>query len=212
MENGYSAGQRILLFLASVFGPMLILLYGLTWKVRWSGEENLKQAREKSGNVIYAFWHSNLLGLIYPHRFKNAGVMVSKSFDGEWIARIVSRLGYRVFRGSASRDGAPALLEMIKSRDSGDLALTVDGPLGPARKVKAGVIILASNMGLPLMPITAVALKAWRLKSWDRLIIPRPFSSIEVIRGKHITVPGDIGKDEVDRLSMELEEAINGLG
>jgi len=143
MKKEYTTGQRILLFLASVLGPLSITLYGLTWKIKWSGDDYLQEARKDSGNVVFAFWHSRLLGLAYTHRFRNAGVMVSKSFDGEWIARIVSRLGFRVFRGSTSHDGASALLEMIKDGAGGDLALTVDGPRGPAEKATPGALYLA---------------------------------------------------------------------
>ena len=212
MDSRFSFVQRISLFLASILGPILILLYGLTWKVRWSGEENLKAARAVSGNVIYVFWHSRLPGLCYTHRFMNNGVMVSKSFDGELIARVARRLGYRAFRGSPSRGGAPALLEMIKSDDRGDLALTVDGPRGPAEKVKAGAILLGSSSGLPLLPITVKVSKAWRLKSWDRLIIPKPFSIVEVVMGKHIAIPENINKDEIRRFAREAEDAINRIG
>lgn len=212
MSSKYTLGQKLILAVASVIGPILILLYGMTWRVRWAGDEHLKRARENSGNVIYVFWHSRLLGLCYSHRYTNAGIMVSKSFDGEWITRVIRRLGYRVFRGSASKDGAPALIEMIRGENSGDLALTVDGPRGPAEKVKAGAVILASLSGLPLVPISIISNNAWRLKSWDRFMIPKPFSTIEVVRGEHIIIPENIDKDAIRRYSSELKRAIDGLG
>jgi len=138
--------------------------------------------------------------------------MVSKSFDGEWIAGIIKRLGYRVFRGSASRDGARALLEIIRGGKVCDLALTVDGSRGPAEKVKAGAIFLASNSGLPLVPISCVSPRSWRLKSWDRFIIPKPFSRVEIVMGKHIVVPPNITKDDIRRFARDAEAAINGTG
>ena len=197
--------------MASFLGPLIILIYGMTWRVRWSGGEYLEAARAISGKVLFVFWHSRILGLTYTHRFNNAGIMVSKSFDGEWIARIVQRLGYHVFRGSASRDGAPALLEMLKSDKMGDLALTVDGPKGPAEKVKPGAVVLASLSGFPLVPITVRSSKAWRIKSWDRLIVPKPFSTVEVAMGHHIMVPENAGRDEIARFAQETEVAINGI-
>lgn len=205
-------GQRVILFLASLLGPLLILLYGMTWRVRWSGEANLEAARVVAGKVLYVFWHSRLLGLCYTHRFRNAGLMVSKSFDGEWIARVIMRLGYRAFRGSASRNGASALLEMLKSHERGDLALTVDGPRGPAEKLKAGAIILGSLSGLPLVPITVRSSRAWRLKTWDRFIVPRPFSTVEIIMGRHILIPANIGREQIKRYLRETEAAINEIG
>jgi lysophospholipid acyltransferase (LPLAT)-like uncharacterized protein len=212
MEKEYSFGQRVFLIIASMLGPVLILLYGFTWRVRWSGAENLKKALQKSGRVLFVFWHSRLLGLCYTHRFRNIGIMVSKSFDGEWIARIVGHLGYRVFRGSASKAGAAALLEMIRSDNGGNLALTVDGPHGPAEKVKPGAIMLASSSGLPLVPITCRASRFWRLRSWDRFIVPKPFSTVEVVMGEPLLVPGNIERDDLEKFMSELENVINRVG
>jgi lysophospholipid acyltransferase (LPLAT)-like uncharacterized protein len=211
VKDEFSVKQKILLFVAKFLGPTLIRLYGLTWRVHWEGQDNLAQARNKSGQVLFCFWHSRLLGLCYTHRFRNIGIMVSKSFDGEWISRIVTKLGYRVFRGSASRDGAKALIAMLKS-NGGDLALTVDGPRGPAEKVKPGAITLASHAGLPIVPIAYVAEKAWRLKSWDRFFIPKPFSNITVKYGKMITIPIDFEINKTDAIIKEIENGINGLG
>ncbi len=201
-----------MLLLASILGPFLILLYGLTWRVRWHGVEDLEDARRVSDKVIFASWHSRLLGLTYTHRFRNIGIMVSRSFDGEWIARIVKYLGYRVFRGSASKDGVPALLQMLKNKNIGDLALTVDGPRGPAERVKHGAISLASNGGLPIVPITFMASRAWRLKSWDRFIIPKPFSVVTVVYGKHISIPEDLDKNLAGKLSLDVEMELKRIG
>lgn len=212
MDRAYSFGQRILLLLAAAFGPILLLLYGASWKVRWAGEEHLERARAASGRVLYAFWHSRLLGLCYTHRNRNAAIMVSRSFDGEWISRIITRLGYRVFRGSASEGGAVALLDMIKDDASGDLALTVDGPRGPVEKVKPGAVALASESGLPIVPITVKCDRAWLLKTWDRFIVPKPFSAVTVEMGRHISVPPAVDKGDLQSYSDRLREELNGLG
>lgn len=212
MEQEYSWGRKLLLLAISIFGPILLFLYGLTWRVKWSGIENLREARAVSGNVLFAFWHSRLLGLCYTHRFRGIGIMVSKSFDGEWISRVVKHLGYRVFRGSASRDGAPALLEMLKSTNPGDLALTVDGPRGPAEKAKPGIFSLASKSGLPVVPISCRASRAWRLKSWDRFIIPKPLSSVTVLYGRHISVPSDLDHDAIEKITSDLESGLKTIG
>jgi lysophospholipid acyltransferase (LPLAT)-like uncharacterized protein len=212
MNQDFSIGQRIILFLASFLGPILLLIYGFTWRIKWEGTDNLVEAKKTTGKILYAFWHSRLLGLCYAHRFQQVGIMVSKSFDGEWISRLVSKIGYRPYRGSASRDGAPGLLEMMKDLPEGDLALTVDGPRGPAEKVKLGVISLAAKAGVPIVPITILAKRAWRLKTWDRFMIPKPFSTITVLRGPRIEVPRDVGKDDFDYYKQKIEEAIKDLG
>lgn len=186
-------------------------LYGLTWRVKWDGIDSLEQARQDGGPVLFCFWHSRLLGLCYTHRFRNIGIMVSKSFDGEWIARIVTKLGYRVFRGSASKDGAVALVAMLKHKNEGDLALTVDGPRGPAEKVKPGLVSLASKTGLPVVPISYVASNSWRLKSWDRFVIPKPFSTVTVKYGARIDVPRRRGSESLEPILREIETGINRI-
>jgi hypothetical protein len=211
MEAQFTLKQRILLFMASLIGPLLLRLYGKTWKVRWDGQDNLQVARRIRGKVLFCFWHSRLLGLCYTHRFRGIGIMVSKSFDGEWIARIVTKLGYRVFRGSAARDGAAALVEMLKS-DGGDLALTVDGPRGPAEVAKPGAITLASHSGLPVVPITCVADSAWRLKSWDAFIIPKPFSVVTVRYGEGIRIAEEMGSVDIQELAVEIGKQISRIG
>jgi len=212
MDTRFTLGQRIILILAAIFGPTLIYIYGKTWRVKWSGEDHLAKARAKSPNVIYVFWHSRLFGLTFTHRFRNAGIMVSQSFDGEWITRIVRNMGYRPFRGSSSRGGAKVLLEMLKKDDAGDLALTVDGPKGPAEKVKAGAILLASETGMPVVPITAISSKAWRLKSWDRFILPKPFSELTVAMGEGIEIPANLDKNEIRRYQLIIEEGLAKIG
>lgn len=197
--------------MASLFGPTLMKLYGMTWRVRWEGLDSLAEARKDGKQVLFCFWHSRLLGLCYTHRYRNIGIMVSQSFDGEWIARIVTRLGYRVFRGSASRNGAVALVEMLKHKDEGDLSLTVDGPRGPAEKVKPGVLSLASNSGLPAVPISYIASKSWRLKTWDRFILPKPFAIITVRYGARIDIPAELRASDIQRLSHEIENGINRI-
>ena len=212
MKSEFSFWQRLALLILSIFGPSLIRLYGQTWRVKWEGQDNLDQARKSADKVLFCFWHSRLLGLCYTHRYRNIGIMVSKSFDGEWIARIVTRLGYRIFRGSASRDGAAALINMLKHKTDGDLALTVDGPHGPAQKVKPGALTLAARSGLPIVPITCVADKAWRLRSWDKFILPKPFSTVTVKYGKQIDFPAELNPNDIKCLSLKVEEGINGIG
>lgn len=212
MSDGYSLKQRLLLLLVSFAGPLLIRLYGATWRVKWEGTRELEEARKATGNVLFCFWHSRLLSLCYTHRFHNIGIMVSKSFDGEWISRIVTHLGYRVFRGSASRDGAAALVTMLKRKDIGDLSLTVDGPRGPAYQVKPGIVTLAAHSGLPLVPITCVASRAWRLNSWDKFILPKPFTTLTVRYGRKIDIPEKIDRDDMPMYLNQIEEGINRIG
>lgn len=204
--------QKLILAISSLIGPLLIKFVGMTWRVKWDGLDNLASARQGDGRVLFCSWHSRLLGLCYAHRHRNIGIMVSKSFDGEWITRIVTRLGYRTFRGSASRNGAAALVEMLHGKDQGDLALTVDGPRGPAQKVKPGAITLASRASLPIVPISYVASSAWLLKTWDRFILPKPFSIITVRYGLPIVIARNSESLDFGKYASQIEEGINRIG
>jgi len=170
--------------------------------------EKVEEARKIKGQILYCFWHSNLLTLCYTHKHSHAGLMISKSFDGEIVSRILARIGYKIFRGSASRDGASALLEMLKSQGC-DLALTVDGPRGPAERVKPGAITLAAHTGFPILPVSISASRAWRLKSWDRLIIPKPFSTVTIKHGDIIKVSKH--SENIEKLIKTVENGITRL-
>lgn len=209
MSERFSGRQRLLLFVASILGPALIYLIGMSWRVRWENLDKVEEAKKLKGQVLYCFWHSRLLGLCYTHRFRNAGIMISQSFDGELVARITKRFGYHAFRGSASRNGAAALIEMLKSQGC-DLGLTVDGPRGPAERVKPGAVALAAHSGLPIVPISIVASRAWRIKSWDRLIIPKPFSTVTVKHGEMIKISRH--SENIEKMVKSVENGINRLG
>src|SRR5688500_3098880 len=112
--------------------------------------------------VIYTLWHGRLLPLTFFHRNQNIATLISQSSDGEYIARVVERWGYTALRGSSSRGGSGALREMVKVARSGrSLAITPDGPRGPRQKLKPGVLTLAQLTGLPIVPMSASATRAW---------------------------------------------------
>ena len=212
MDQQFSLRQRFLIGLITLIGPILLNLIGATWRIKYEGIQFLEKARLIRKNVLFCFWHSRLLGLCYSHKHRNIGIMVSKSFDGEWIAMIANKLGYRIFRGSSSRDGALGLIEMLKSGEDGDLSLTVDGPRGPARKVKPGIITLAAKGRLPLVPISYRASKFWTMNSWDKLVLPKPFAEITVSYGEYIVIDEINDENQVEQLRERIESGINKLG
>ncbi len=153
---------------------------------------------------LYMFWHARLLMLPYPflHGLLGEGggrmagyVMISEHRDGQMIADVTHMLGLRTVRGSATRGGARALLQMIRlaRREDVVLALTPDGPRGPRERVKPGIIQLARRSGRPLTPICYATSRFWRVNSWDRFYIPRPFSRGVFVIGEpvHITESDD---------------------
>lgn len=127
--------------------------------------------------MIYSIWHEYTLNLTWTHRGRGAQVLVSRHTDGELMARFLGKLGYQSIRGSSTRGGAAAFRGMLNVADgSRDFALTPDGPKGPRRKVKAGVVRLAAETGFAIIPTGVAYDRCWRARSWDKMAVPYPFS------------------------------------
>ena len=178
----------------------------LNWKVE--GLEHL----HFDGNgrrPIMAFWHGRVLTATYFFRDRGIVVMISENFDGEWIARIIERFGFHTSRGSTSRGGPRALLQLKREMDEGrPSGFAVDGPRGPARKAQPGAVWLAKVTGNPVVPFHMEASSYWSLKSWDRTQIPQPFSTVAVAVGSPIDVPADADERTIEAKRVELEEAL----
>lgn len=185
-------------------GPLLILGLGHTWKVIVMGEDKVRAARKATGKVIYAFWHGRMLGLAFTHRFRGAHILISQHRDGELIARTVQNLGFIPVRGSTTRGGTEGLFKMAEKAKKGDLAITPDGPKGPAYRFQMGAVSLAQRTGCPIVPIAASAKSRKVLRSWDGFIVPYPFTTLVVVHGDPIWV--DRGSDEAG-LEAKRQEA-----
>ena len=137
--------------------------------------------RARGQPVIYTFWHGTMLPLLWQHRKEHVAILISEHGDGEIIARIAHSLGYHSVRGSSSRGGERALLGTVRALENGrDVAFTPDGPRGPLESFAPGALIVSQRTGAPLVLITVDAANAWRLKSWDRFLIPKPFSRVTI--------------------------------
>ena len=170
-------------------GAWLLRVLGSTWRVRVRHDEELRRLRAAGQPIVFALWHGQLLPLLYHHRREGVVVMISEHADGELVARVAERLGFRTVRGSTSRGAARALLEAARVVQEGhDLAITPDGPRGPAKSVAPGVAVLAQRTGAPVIGAAAHARSAWRLKSWDSFLIPRPFARVDVAYSDAVTI------------------------
>jgi lysophospholipid acyltransferase (LPLAT)-like uncharacterized protein len=170
-------------------GIWVVHLLGRTWRIRVDNDAPWRRLREKGKPIIFVFWHGQMLPLLYVHRGQGVTVLISEHGDGELIARVASSLGYRTLRGSTSRGAARALIEMTKAIEQGaELAITPDGPRGPARSVAPGAVTVAQRTGVPIIPVGVSVRTGWHLKSWDRFVIPRPFSRIQVVYGDPFTI------------------------
>ena len=208
----YSLKQRILIRLADLAFFLFIRALGAVTRFELRGEENLT-AIETAGKIpIYCFWHDRIFLSTYFWRSRGIVVMTSKSFDGEYIARFIRRFGFGAIRGSSSRGGSRALVEMVKSMRTGHpMAFTVDGPRGPRYEAKLGPIILAKKSGNPIMPFVVEPKRYWTVNSWDRLQIPRPFTRAMVIIGEPIYVDGDANDAAIELKLREFQRSLDDL-
>lgn len=192
----------------SRMGAAFVRLLGRTWRVRITHDDAVRAARSTNTPIVFSLWHGQMLPLLYAHRDKGITVLISEHSDGEIIARVVTAFGFRTVRGSTSRGAARALLGLARVlEEGGELAITPDGPRGPAKSMAPGVGIVARRAAVPVIGVAASASSAWRLKSWDEFMIPRPFAKINIAYSDavHVTT-ADAKTDEQLRAAMELAE------
>ena len=161
-------------------GIPLVRLLGRTWRIRVvNRESSVERLRRERRPMVFALWHGDMLPLLYQHRGEGVSVLISEHRDGELIARIAESLGFRTVRGSTTRGASRALVGLARElRDGHDIAVTPDGPRGPARSFAPGALIAAQRARAPVIAVGVAAKRAWRLASWDRFVIPKPFSSV----------------------------------
>ncbi len=157
-----------------------------------------------------AFWHQNILASVISQNHRKHIAIVSPSKDGDIAVNVAKHFGYIFVRGSSSRNGGKALLEMIKkiSVDGLPGGITIDGPRGPSHEVPQGVIELAKFTKTPILPLLAYPEKFWSLNSWDQFRIPKPFSRIHIIYAKPIYVPHDITKEDYSFYTQAVKEIL----
>lgn len=198
--------------LAASFSAVLLLVLGATWRfVRVRVHE--REARiGRDERCIFAFWHARILPLVYTHRRRSIAVLVSRHRDGELIARIIQALGFRIARGSSTRGGEAGLRDLIQHAEEGHLlAITPDGPRGPAEQAKPGLVYLASRTGHLVQPLAAAASRCWRLRSWDGFRVPHPFARVVVVYGAPIAVPPRLSEEAIDVWRVRIEGAIRDV-
>ena len=190
----------------------LIRVIGSTYRWRVEGYHHYEAIIASGKQPIIAFWHGRILpGMMF---WKNRGIVVitSSNFDGEWIARIIQRFGYGTARGSSSRGGARALIQLRRDLAAGQpVAFPMDGPRGPARVAQAGAVGLASATGNPVLPFHLEASSHWSLRSWDRTQIPKPFSTVALTVGEPMDVPGEASDETLEQARVELERRLTVL-
>jgi lysophospholipid acyltransferase (LPLAT)-like uncharacterized protein len=203
-------------WLLTTLAPPLIavalrLLYA-TVRIELIGGGELLGRWQRGERTIVTFWHNRVLMMPKAYSGGGACIMNSQSRDGEIATRVLSRLGIRSVRGSATRGGAAGFMQLVNAHRRGlDLAVVPDGPRGPRYVAKAGVIHLARLTGAPLYPMSYAATRFRQLHSWDRLIIPLPFARVAFTVGEALEVPRRADEATVERLRGELQSRLDRL-
>ena len=197
---------------AGVLGTGLVSGLFATTRGELVGLEHYHRFKAQGEPVIFVFWHGLLLPLVYYCRNWGAVVLVSEHADGEYITRVIERLGFGTVRGSSTRGGTKGLKGLIRAARAGkDLALTPDGPQGPARVLKPGALAVAQATGLPILPVGVGTSRGWRFKSWDDFLVPRPFSKVRIHFGPPRWVPREADRDTLDHWAREIGADIDAL-
>jgi lysophospholipid acyltransferase (LPLAT)-like uncharacterized protein len=203
--------QRLVLAFAPPLVSALVWLMGLTWRFQVIAEDGVTPVLygQKPGPEIYCFWHQCVLPCTVYFRHSRAVILISRSFDGELITRILRRFGYDAVRGSSSRGGQEGLLGLRRILESGRTAIfTADGPRGPIYRTKMGPIKLAQLSGAPIGVFHLEPERAWVLRSWDRFLIPKPFTRICVSWAQWTHVPPELPASELEPKREDLNAAL----
>ena len=194
-------------------GLLLVKIIAFTYRVRIFDPQNESDILNKEGSLIYASWHQRFFpGITFFAKRKPIAIIISRSRDGDFISHIVDILGWYPVRGSSSRGGSEALREVKELALSGHkIGHIVDGPRGPFGVIKPGLLRIAQVAGRPIVPTITSAQKKWVFNSWDKFIVPKPFSRVIIRFGEAIYVPPNLNEDEFEKKRLLVEQTMKGL-
>lgn len=203
----FSLRQRISLTLITWAGVLAVRLIVPTLRVAVSFEEEKLPQGIKTRPIVVSFWHNCIFPSVYIFRNLGIRVMASESFDGEWIGRIINKFGFVKVAGSSSRGAVRGLMGMRREIEQGwTVAFTIDGPRGPRYVAKPGPILLASATGAPMVTFHVALENPWILKTWDRCMLPKPFSRALLRVSHQVFVPADADREKfLSELQAMLE-------
>ena len=201
---------------ALLVGRGFLNVLARTWRIRVVNGDNVLKLRASELPFIFALWHGHLLPLLWHHRDEGVKILISEHRDGEMVARAAESLGYGLIRGSSTRGADRALISLVRELQAGhEVAITPDGPKGPAGKFAPGALIAAQRSGSFILPVAASASRFWRLKSWDRFMIPKPFARVTVAYGpptKVLATNPRAAAEEAPRFERLLSDAVGLAG
>ena len=210
--SSYSFKDRWLIRAADLFFFALINVIGRTARYEIEGWEHFETGIREGWVPIHVLWHDCILLAIYFWKRRGIAYMTSQSLDGEYIARFLQRFGFGAVRGSSTRGGVGAMVEMARLLRAGiQVGFTIDGPKGPRRVAKMGAILLAKKSGQPILPLNVEAARGWTAPSWDRLHVPRLFTRARVDIAPPIFVPPDADETMLEAKREELQRALDEI-
>jgi lysophospholipid acyltransferase (LPLAT)-like uncharacterized protein len=204
----HSSRKRAEVATIAALGYPFLRVLGSTWRWKVTGAEYVDAINARGLHPIHSFWHGRILPATIYFQGRGIVVITSENYDGEWIARIIRKFGYGTARGSTSRGGPKALLQLVREVKSKGVAFTLDGPRGPAEVAQPGAVWLAKATGNPLLPFHAEAASSWTLRSWDRTQIPKPFTTVSMAIREPIYVPRDADDRALDEARTSLEASL----
>lgn len=208
--RSFTFSDRVKLWLISWAGYLLIGITCPTLRYKFIFEPGcLSDEHGPTQPSIWCFWHRCVIPAAYRFRKQKLAVMTSRSFDGEYIARIIQKLGFTPVRGSSSRGAVGAMFGMREQLEqSHGVVFTIDGPRGPRYVAKPGPVMLARKTGVPISCFYVAVERAWILNSWDLMIIPKPFSRATVYASSPIYVPPDASDAQMSALHQQMQETL----
>lgn len=189
----------------AILASLLMRIIARTWRVKVCGAIPARAC-------VVAFWHGEMLPVWFAFRGARPVALVSKSADGELLAQLLLDWGYHIVRGSSSTGGKEALESMTELAAHHLVLVTPDGPKGPIHQAKPGAVIAAHRAGVPIIVVRATADSAIRFdRSWDRFMLPLPFSRIRVVIGEHLQIDPKATREEIDSFIAQIETTLNTM-
>ncbi|WP_437227127.1 lysophospholipid acyltransferase family protein [Planctomicrobium sp. SH661] len=205
--------RRVIRFVARVLAFLFRCLYA-TCRIRVIEGAPLTSPYAPSGShrYVYCTWHDGILNSLFCGPVHHCAALTSRHTDGEYVAQVMEVIGIQPIRGSNGRGGATAAKQLLTAAENHHIVVTTDGPQGPRRTIKPGIIFLASQTGRPIVPVACSARRAWRPKGhWTDLLIPLPFTDVFVLGGELMFIPPDVRRDQLNGFCKDLQQRMDAL-
>lgn len=190
-----------------IVGSPIVSALARSWRIRLHHAERWHGLQRADTPYVFLLWHEALLPLLWQHRAQGIAIVVSEAREGGYLGEYATRIGYRLLPGSSTRGGLRALRGAVRIlHQRVPVAFTPDGPRGPRREVKPGIVRAAQRVGAHILPLHAEVDSAWRLRSWDRMVVPKPWASVRIGYGEPFQV--DPGPDGLARGIARCESAL----